>query len=87
MRLLALCALVLALAACGSQEEYTRSNQNNADRLANQIVYTIDSRTNICYSWTSPGLQTSTRSTVPCTTEVLALVSNVPREQLPIPAE
>lgn len=85
--LLVLSAAILAVAACGTQEGYKQADQNNANRLTQDIVYTIDTRTNICYSWANPGTQNSTRATVPCTTEVLALVPNIPREQLPIPAE
>ncbi len=85
--ILAICAAVLAVTACDSPEDVRNGHQTNAEELTSQTVYTIDERTHICYAWSRPMLQNSTQAAVPCTPEVLALISNIPREQLSLPTE
>lgn len=88
MRTLALVAVItslLAVVACRSPDEYRASNQVTATYQTTQIIYTIDRRVGICYSWTAPGTQAATRSTVSCTDEVMALIGPPVNQPLPEP--
>lgn len=60
----------LMLFACQSAAEQYNDNVRDVQRATNQLIYTKDSRTNLCYASREAGRTWRLLTNVPCTDEV-----------------